>query len=227
MPKITIRPALLLRLLGLGSHVVFTDTGISIARRGRVDVRIPLDTLAGFFRQESGLFGCTLIIPVQGPPVSLRCLRRGDVQEAWSKLEGLAKNQLESNIREVTDLFGNLARKDYLRDSSVHVLDRKLIPVVESYLVDREKWLSAFDEKLIGRLDTVARYTPIVDHIDEIRKDYESTVMAERRGFYDSIESNPLTEEQRLAVIRDDDRNLVLAAAGTGKTSVIVAKAPY
>ena len=31
--------------------------------------------------------------------------------------------------------------------------------------------------------------------------------------------------EQRLAIIRDNDKNLVLAAAGTGKTSVMVAKA--
>lgn len=38
------------------------------------------------------------------------------------------------------------------------------------------------------------------------------------------MESNPLTQEQRLGVIRNDDLNMVLAAAGTGKTSIIVAK---
>lgn len=45
-----------------------------------------------------------------------------------------------------------------------------------------------------------------------------------RRNFYDVIESNPLTEEQRLSVVQHDDFNMVLAAAGTGKTSVMVAK---
>ena len=39
------------------------------------------------------------------------------------------------------------------------------------------------------------------------------------------VESNPLTNDQRLGVIRSNDLNMVLAAAGTGKTSVIVAKA--
>jgi len=40
----------------------------------------------------------------------------------------------------------------------------------------------------------------------------------------DTIENRPLTEEQRKAVVIDEHRNLVVAAAGSGKTSVIVAK---
>ena len=47
------------------------------------------------------------------------------------------------------------------------------------------------------------------------------------RGFFDRIESRPLTNEQRRAVAVDEDRNLVVAAAGSGKTSVIVAKAGW
>ena len=44
------------------------------------------------------------------------------------------------------------------------------------------------------------------------------------REFFDRIEARPLTEEQRRAVVIDEHRNLVVAAAGSGKTSVIVAK---
>ena len=47
------------------------------------------------------------------------------------------------------------------------------------------------------------------------------------KGFFDRIESRPLTEEQRRAVVTDEERNLVVAAAGSGKTSVIVAKAGW
>ena len=47
------------------------------------------------------------------------------------------------------------------------------------------------------------------------------------RELFDRIEARPLTDEQRKAVVVDEMRNLVVAAAGSGKTSVIVAKAGW
>lgn len=47
------------------------------------------------------------------------------------------------------------------------------------------------------------------------------------RDFLDRVESKPLTEEQARAVICFDNRVQVVAAAGSGKTSTMVAKAAY
>ena len=44
------------------------------------------------------------------------------------------------------------------------------------------------------------------------------------KGLLETIESNPLSDEQQIAVVTDEDHNLVVAAAGSGKTAVIVAK---
>ena len=45
--------------------------------------------------------------------------------------------------------------------------------------------------------------------------------------FFNKVEENPLTKKQRLAVILDEKRNLVIAGAGTGKTSTIIGKIVY
>lgn len=47
------------------------------------------------------------------------------------------------------------------------------------------------------------------------------------REFFNAIESKPLSDEQRRAVVVDEDSNLLIAAAGSGKTSVIIAKAGW
>lgn len=56
--------------------------------------------------------------------------------------------------------------------------------------------------------------------------------MAERAfrdeaAFFDNVESSPLTDEQRQAVVCFDNRVLLVASAGSGKTSTMVAKAGY
>ena len=47
------------------------------------------------------------------------------------------------------------------------------------------------------------------------------------KSFFDTVEKNPLTDEQRQAVVTMDDNVLAVAAAGSGKTSLLVAKAGY
>ena len=47
------------------------------------------------------------------------------------------------------------------------------------------------------------------------------------RKYFSSIEKYPLTLRQRQAIIVDEQRNLVIAGAGTGKTSTVVGKVGY
>lgn len=47
------------------------------------------------------------------------------------------------------------------------------------------------------------------------------------KDFFDSLESYPLTDDQRRAIVTDEESCLVVAGAGTGKTSTIIGKAGY
>lgn len=51
--------------------------------------------------------------------------------------------------------------------------------------------------------------------------------LRDQKPFFESIEKTPLTEEQARAVVCFDNRVLLVASAGSGKTSTIVAKAGW
>lgn len=58
-------------------------------------------------------------------------------------------------------------------------------------------------------------------------EDYCQQMLADYRTLFDTLETHPLTEAQRLACVVDEDHNLVLAGAGCGKTSVMTARAAF
>ena len=51
--------------------------------------------------------------------------------------------------------------------------------------------------------------------------------LVDNKAFFDSVEKSPLTQEQSKAVVCFDSRVLLVASAGSGKTSTMVAKAGY
>ena len=77
-------------------------------------------------------------------------------------------------------------------------------------------------------LKTIRNFLADPDHSrSEINSAYIEKEMTRSRALFDRIEALPLTDEQRRAVVVDEAHNLVVAAAGSGKTSVIVAKAAW
>ncbi len=57
-----------------------------------------------------------------------------------------------------------------------------------------------------------------------LNDDLRRRLMVTHKVYFDTVESNPLTERQRWACVTDEDATLVIAGAGTGKTSTILAK---
>ena len=68
---------------------------------------------------------------------------------------------------------------------------------------------------------------PFSARADAINKLQMSRELIESKAFFDSVEKSPLTKEQAEAVICFDSRVLLVASAGSGKTSTMVAKAGY
>lgn len=65
------------------------------------------------------------------------------------------------------------------------------------------------------------------EYIAKINESYVQQQLSAFQLFFDQVESNPLTDNQRKACVIDEQHNLVLAGAGTGKTSTMIGRAGY
>jgi DNA helicase-4 len=77
----------------------------------------------------------------------------------------------------------------------------------------------------------VERFVNTFDQIKTLRKaynlDFEEREANAYLYLFDSLEHYPLSQEQIKAIVCDEDNNLVLAGAGTGKTTTIAGKVAY
>jgi DNA helicase-4 len=83
------------------------------------------------------------------------------------------------------------------------------------------------DEKKLGFKRLVELLGDPQAAADRRNERFVDAEIVKYKDLFDTIESNPLTREQRLAAVRNDDYNLVIAGAGTGKTSTMIARAAY
>jgi DNA helicase-4 len=133
--------------------------------------------------------------------------------------------QLEEKIGSLKLEFENKLVNNFPRDSAIDSLNHSLSTFVTLYNSNIQLCKQYFQKSTLDFLNKANHLIPLQQSVIKLRESYEFHRLESRKVFFDKIESNPLTQEQRLAVIRSNDLNMVLAAAGTGKTSVIVAKA--
>lgn len=77
----------------------------------------------------------------------------------------------------------------------------------------------------------ISKFLDIYKNISKERSDYNDqfvkTESEKYADLFNSLESYPLSADQVQAIVRDEDNNLVIAGAGTGKTTTISAKVAY
>lgn len=152
-----------------------------------------------------------------------------------------------SNLhKEISDINAEFKRKEEVKELSESVSNffSELFKQTEKYVSHKtseafiSKWAYLSQEVKIADVrktddeyEEIERFKTVYSSLSEYFESANNQFIQNESAKYDSLFSNidgkSLDEQQRRAVINDEDRILVLAGAGSGKTLTISAKVKY
>lgn len=139
----------------------------------------------------------------------------------------LRLKNFESELRLVSSWITDVEQRNYFQRTSVFASRISTARKIERGIAGQIP-SSVAREQLAKDLRKTRRF---LENTHGVRKNcnaaYIPMEIARQQRLFNEVETNPLTDEQRRSVVVDEDANLVVAAAGSGKTSVIVAKAAW
>jgi len=143
------------------------------------------------------------------------------------RFDGLVQT-VEKWVRESYDACSaEMRRRGWLSQEFVGRVDGTK-PLELAEVLEHEPVKERLRQQTVAVKDAVALWRrPFREVAADINRRHAEKVGKEDGEFLATVEKTPLTPEQRDAVICFDNRVLLVAAAGSGKTSTMVAKAGY
>lgn len=223
----TITPSWLVRFFGLAEFqtISFDKNNITIVDKNKT-VSIDIETIHNYQIKKS-LFANTFTVSLKnGTTYKINGFPGGEIGEFITKLDKrLAESYYAYYYAIASDIDKDIPGKNvYWRKQAFRDICKKISIEFKEYkelsVAPSQEQKSKFD---------VIRSISLED--ESIREKHNSKFIEyekrEYKHFFDSVESNPLTDRQKDAVITYEKNSLVIAGAGSGKTSVMVAKAGY
>lgn len=210
------------RLLGK-DHISICRDSLNFSRRGGIVSSESIDQCKEFAVYANGILGGVVSLNIGKKAIRHRFLEKNRADEFIKQMNSIIAEFIREYISKVFNEFNANVIREYPRDSRLEQISILCQTLSDHYSAQSDLWDINLEPDCIKKIKEIVSFLPV--RAEELHE-YHEKIQLEKRGvFFDRVESNPLTYEQRLGVLRSNDRNMVLAAAGTGKTSVMVAKA--
>ena len=187
---------------------------------------ILVDSLANEAALKEGTFFSRLVLRTDKGTKTFRGLNKKDCRALFNWLRGHWLTLLAPDVTKIASEIQAILMKGYPRqsriDEVVHLAHQALSTF---HKVPESDWCQDINVSPFAFVAGIAQSSE--KNWDRLRQKYVNGQLTAHSDFFDKVESKPLTERQREACIVDEDNNLVLAGAGTGKTSTMVGRAGY
>ncbi|MHC6529056.1 DNA helicase IV [Vibrio proteolyticus] len=218
-------------------HQVELDSELIVLSSAMSEERIPFNVWNGKVALKRGLLwgemkffaheetGVQRAWVVQGLPWS-QC--REFARHAVAKYQHWHNEQCRQLSQHLPEWEEELTRLRRLPSFLSHSSVGRWIDTVNQNLTGMHMSLAEACQRMPDRM---AALTPWLEDTDETLSERNRTWLENERPnwevLFSQLESSPLNLSQQFAVLLNDDNNLILAGAGSGKTSVLTARVAY
>nr|WP_081960602.1 UvrD-helicase domain-containing protein [Nitrincola sp. A-D6] len=222
-----VAPHWLMRFFGAESATFqLTRDGLQVMTKNDDNYQILGDSLANEESLREGVFFTKLELQTSTGLKTFTGLRKKDAQTLFWWLRVSWLRQLAPEVVKTADDIRALLTRGYPRQTRLEMARAIAQQALSRFVrVPEPEWCSDVQGVPFKWVAVVAQWQD--EDLEQLRQSYVARQLQRYTDFFDAVESKPLTERQREACVVDEDNNLVLAGAGTGKTSVMVGRAGY
>ena len=219
-------PGFFWRLLGYkGGSLNISEEGITL-NKNKKTYFIENHSFVKKSQIKERLFGFDLVFNANEGQVKFGPLSRSVAKDAYEWLQRYWYLEIFSEINTAFKKIQSKLTSKYIRSSEWPSIINEAQITLNRFIEPPTKGL--LDEAKSRPFDEISAYAKMGKaDLQKHRQKYIEHQKKKFSEYFNTIEAYPLTEDQIDACIIDEDNNLVLAGAGTGKTSTMVGRAGF
>ena len=211
-----INPLFIFKLLG-AKQLKLKFSNLSINTKHKNNAEFNIEKIKKITVNKGILFD-DLTISLENTNIKFKRLTRNQSSYLQFKIKNL--KLINAAIDDISELL----------NSDKYINNKLIVSWVAKYK-DVLKELNIYAAKKnilnIDKLKVLKFYRNHENIIKDLNNKFIDNELIKFKTLFDKIEDNPLSIQQRKSIVTDEDSTLVVAGAGTGKTSTVVGKVSY